>query len=233
MLPKIATPKYDMIVPSTGNTIAYRPYVVKEEKLLLIALESEDDAQIEQAVSSIISACLDDNVDVNSLTGFDIEFIFLTLRARSVGEGIDLSAKCESCEADNKIKVNLDKLVIKNNDFDDKDLQLKISDKMTIEVGWPTMGNRTVQGDTGTEILINQVAKSIKTIYYGEEIHSTSDVPFEEVVDFVESLNSEQFTSIMELLSKTPYVGYDIEYDCYKCGHKNTRELKGLADFFI
>ena len=104
---------------------------------------------------------------------------------------------------------------------------------MTIEVGWPTMGNRTVQGDTGTEILINQVAKSIKTIFYGEEIHSTSDVPFEEVVDFVESLNSEQFTSIMELLSKTPYVGYDIEYDCYKCGHKNTRELKGLADFFI
>ncbi len=233
MLPKLATPKYDMIVPSTGNTIAYRPYVVKEEKLLLIALESEDDAQIEQAVSSIIKACLDDSVDVNSLTGFDIEFIFLTLRARSVGEGIDLSMQCTSCEEPNKIKVDLDKLVIKNNDFDDKDLQLKISDKMTIEVGWPTMGNRAVQGETGTEILINQVAKSIKTIYYGEEIHATSDVPFEEVVDFVESLNSEQFTSIMELLSKTPYVGYDIDYDCHKCGHKNTRELKGLADFFI
>ena len=233
MLPKIATPKYDMIVPSSGEAITYRPYVVKEEKLLLIALESEDDAQIEQAVSSIIRACLDESVNINDLTGFDIEFIFLTLRARSVGEGIDLSMKCTSCEEGNKVKVDLDKLVIKNNDFDDKDLQLKISDNMTVELGWPTMGNRAVTGDTGTEILINQVAKSIKTIYHGEEIHSTSDVSFEEVVDFTESLSSEQFTKIMELLTETPYVSYDIEFACKKCGHKNERELKGLADFFI
>ena len=233
MLPKIATPKYDMIVPSTGDVITYRPYVVREEKLLLIALESEDDKQIDQAISDIIKSCLDDSVDINILTGFDIEFVFLTLRARSVGEGIDLSMKCDSCEAPNKIKVDLDKLIIKNNDFDSKDLQLKISDNMTVEVGWPTMADRGVTGDTGTEILINQVAKSIKTIYYGEEIHSTSDVPFEEVVDFVENLSSEQFTKVMELLTKTPYVSYDIEFACKKCGHKNTRELKGLADFFI
>ena len=233
MLPKIATPKYDMIVPSTGKSITYRPYVVKEEKLLLIALESEDDAQIERAISDIIKACLNDSVNIDTLTGFDIEFIFLTLRAKSVGEGIDLSMKCVSCEESNKIKVELDKLVIKNNDFDDKDLQLKISDNMTVELGWPTMGDRGVTGDTGTEILINQVAKSIRTIYYGEEIHSTSDVSFEEVVEFVEQLNSEQFTSIMELLTETPYVSYDIEFVCKKCGHKNERELKGFADFFI
>ena len=87
MLPKLATPKYDMIVPSTGDTITYRPYVVKEEKLLLIAMESQDDVQIEQAISDIIRSCLD-NVKLEDLTGFDIEFIFLTLRARSVGEGI-------------------------------------------------------------------------------------------------------------------------------------------------
>ena len=80
MLPRMVTPKYDMIVPSSGEAITYRPYVVKEEKLLLIALESEDDKQIEQAVSSIITACLDESVDINALTGFDIEFIFLTLR---------------------------------------------------------------------------------------------------------------------------------------------------------
>ena len=90
MLPKLATPKYDMIVPSTGESIKYRPYVVREEKLLLIALESQDDMQIEQAVTAIITSCLDDSVKIDKLTGFDIEFIFLTLRASSVGEGIEL-----------------------------------------------------------------------------------------------------------------------------------------------
>ena len=95
MLPKLATPKYDMIVPSTGDTITYRPYVVKEEKLLLIAMESQDDVQIEQAISDIIRSCLD-NVKLEDLTGFDIEFIFLTLRARSVGEGIELLIPCEN-----------------------------------------------------------------------------------------------------------------------------------------
>jgi hypothetical protein len=235
MLPKIATPKYDMIVPSTGKSITYRPYVVREEKLLLIALESQDDKQVEQAVTEIIKSCLDDSVNVKDLTGFDIEFIFLTLRASSVGEGIELSITCDAdeCEEGNKVKVNLDKLEIKNNDFADKDLQLKLNDNMTIELRWPTMGDRGVIGDTGTEVLINMVAKSIATIYHGEDIHPTSDVPHEEVVDFVESLSSEQFTKIMEIMGKTPYVGYDIEFTCKKCGKENKKELKGLADFFI
>jgi len=235
MLPKIATPKYDMIVPSTGKSITYRPYVVREEKLLLIALESQDDKQVEQAVTEIIKSCLDDSVNVKDLTGFDIEFIFLTLRASSVGEGIELAITCDTdeCGESNKVKVNLDKLEIKNNDFTDKDLQLKLNDNITIELRWPTMGNRGVKGDTGTEVLINMVAKSIATIYHGEDIHSTADVPPEEVVDFVESLSSEQFTKIMEIMGETPYVGYDIEFTCKKCGKENKKELKGLADFFI
>jgi hypothetical protein len=94
------------------------------------------------------------------------------------------------------------------------------------------MSDRSVKVETGTEILIHMVAKSINTIYYGEEIHSTKDVLFEEVLEFVESLSSEQFSKIMTLLLKTPYVSYDLKFTCKKCGHKNERELKGLADFF-
>ena len=231
MLPKLATPKYDMIVPSTGESITYRPYVVKEEKLLLIAMESQDDKQIEQAISDIIRSCLS-NVKVEDLTGFDIEFIFLTLRARSVGEGVELFIPCSECEEKNEVKINLDKLEMKNLDFNDKELQLKIDENITIELRWPTMSDRSVEVETGTEILIHMVAKSINTIYYGEEIHSTKDVLFEEVLEFVESLSSEQFSKIMTLLLKTPYVSYDIKFTCKKCGHKNERELKGLADFF-
>ena len=231
MLPKLATPKYEMIVPSTGEAITYRPYVVKEEKLLLIAMESQDDKQIEQAISDIIRSCLD-NVNVEDLTGFDIEFIFLTLRARSVGEGVELLIPCTECEEQNEVKIDLDKLEMKNLDFNNKDLQLKLDDNMTIELRWPTMSDRSVKVETGTEVLIHMVAKSIGTLYHGEDIHPMKDVPFDEVLEFVESLSSEQFNKVMGLLLKTPYVSYDIEFTCKKCGHKNERELKGLADFF-
>ena len=101
MLPRMVTPKYDMIVPSTGKSITYRPYVVKEEKLLLIAMESQDDKQIENAVMNIIEECVESPLDINTLTNFDVEFMFVTLRAKSVGEGIELSPKCQHCEETN------------------------------------------------------------------------------------------------------------------------------------
>ena len=105
MLPKIATPKYDMIVPSTGKSITYRPYVVKEEKMLLIAMESQDEKQIENAVMNIIEECVESPLDINTLTNFDVEFMFVTLRAKSVGEGIELSPKCQHCEETNAVKL--------------------------------------------------------------------------------------------------------------------------------
>ena len=114
MLPKMVTPKYDMIVPSTGKSITYRPYVVKEEKLLLIAMESKDDKQIENAVMNIIEECIESPIDINTLTNFDVEFIFVTLRAKSVGEGIELSPKCKHCEEINEVKLDLDEVTVKN-----------------------------------------------------------------------------------------------------------------------
>ena len=232
MLPKIATPKYDMIVPSTGKSITYRPYVVKEEKLLLIALESQDEKQIEKSIYSMIESCLDGKVNINDFTNFDIEFIFLTLRSMSVGEGIKLQMPCEHCEEPNEVKIDLNKLQVKNNDFDKKDLQIKINDDITIDLRWPTMSDRAVEITSGTEAVIHMVAKSIGTLYHGEDTISMSDTPFSEVLEFVESLSSAQFNQCMQVLVKTPYTGYDIKFTCKKCGHKNERELKGMADFF-
>ena len=232
MLPIIATPKYDMIVPSTGKSITYRPYVVKEEKILLIALESEDEKQIEKSIYSMIESCLDGKVNINDFTNFDIEFIFLTLRSMSVGEGIKLNIPCSSCEEPNEVSVDLNKLEVKNNDFDKKDLQIKINDDITIDLRWPTMSDRAVEITSGTEAVIHMVAKSIGTLYHGEDIISMSDTPFSEVLEFVESLSSAQFNQCMQVLVKTPYTGYDIKFTCKKCGHKNERELKGMADFF-
>ena len=233
MLPILATPKYDMIVPSSGKAVTYRPYVVKEEKLLLIAMESKDEDQIEKAVINIIKACIESPININDLTTFDVEFIFITLRSKSVGEGIKLTPKCQHCEEVNEVTVDLEKVTVANLD-DMVDKHIKLTDDISVDLKWATMNDRISSSDskTETEAVIQMVAKSIETIYSGEEIHSTKDVAKKEVVEFVESLSTDQFQSIAEVLSKAPYLNYKLKYDCNKCGHDHVRELNGLADFF-
>ena len=234
MLPKMVTPKYDMIVPSTGKSITYRPYVVKEEKLLLIAMESQDEKQIENAVMNIIKECVESPLDINSLTNFDVEFMFVTLRAKSVGEGIELSPKCTSCEETNEVKVDLDKVTVKNLE-DQSDTMIKLTDDISIELKWPTMKDRhvdLVDENSETETIINMMTSTISTIYSGEEIFVTSDVPKKEVKEFVESLSNDQFNQVVDVMAKAPYLSYEINFDCKKCGESNSIELNGLSDFF-
>jgi hypothetical protein len=233
MLPKLVTPKYDMIIPSTGETVTYRPYVVKEEKILLIAFESQDETQIEKSVLDIIKTCVESKIDLNKLTTFDIEFMFVTLRSKSVGEGIKLNMPCEECEHTNEVKINLDELNVANLD-EEIDKHVKLTGDISVDLKWMAMNDRLSGGElkTETDAVINLVAKSIETIYSGEEIHSTKDVTKKEVVEFVESLNTDQFQSITEVIGKSPYLNYKMKFDCDKCGHSHERELNGLADFF-
>ena len=234
MLPRMVTPKYDMIVPSTGKSITYRPYVVKEEKLLLIAMESQDEKQIENAVMSIIEECVESALDINTLTNFDVEFIFVTLRAKSVGEGIELSPKCKHCEEINEVKLDLDEVTVKNLE-DQTDTMIKLTDDISVELQWPTMKHRhidLVDEASETETIINMMTSTIGTIYSGEEIFVTSDVPKKEVKEFVESLSNEQFNQIVDVMAKAPYLSYEIKFDCKKCGESNSIELNGLSDFF-
>ena len=234
MLPRMVTPKYDMIVPSTGKSITYRPYVVKEEKLLLIAMESQDEKQIENAVMSIIEECVESALDINTLTNFDVEFIFVTLRAKSVGESIELSPKCKHCEEINEVKLDLDEVTVKNLE-DQTDTMIKLTDDICVELQWPTMKHRhidLVDEASETETIINMMTSTIGTIYSGEEIFVTSDVPKKEVKEFVESLSNEQFNQVVDVMAKAPYLSYDLKFDCKKCGESNSIELNGLSDFF-
>jgi hypothetical protein len=233
MLPTLATPKYDMIVPSTGKPITYRPYVVKEEKLLLIAMESKDEDQIETAVINIIKACVESPINVNDLTTFDVEFIFITLRAKSVGEGIKLTPKCQHCEEVNEVTIDLEQVKVNNLD-DMVDKHVKLTDDISIDLKWHTMKDRhnKLEGETETETVINMIVASLDTIYSGEEIFNCADSPRKEVLDFVESLNTDQFNEIVDILSKAPYLFYDIKFDCKECSKDNTMTLNGLIDFF-
>jgi len=236
MLPIIATPKYDMIVPSTGQSITYRPYVVKEEKILLIALESESEIAIERAVTDIIKACLETPLDIKTLTMFDIEFMFTTLRSKSVGEGIDVVLNCdnEECDATQKIKINLDDVYVANLETAGENMNVKINDDVSVDLKYLGYSDNLTQGQrtTETEAAINMVAKTIETIYSGEETFACKDAPFKEVVAFVESLNSEQFQTIGDFLTNAPALAYTIEFDCTACEHHNEKELTGMNDFF-
>jgi len=233
MLPKLATPKYDMIVPSTGETITYRPYVVKEEKILLIAMEGQDEDAIEKAVINIIKECVESPINVDDLTTFDVEFIFITLRSKSVGEGIKISPKCEHCEEKNETSIDLEKVIIEN--LDDKvDKHVKLTDDISVDLRWTTMKDRKTQlkKETETETVINMIVASLETIYNGEETFAIADATKKETLEFVESLNTDQFNDIVEVLSKTPYMSYDLKFDCKKCSKENTIALMGLIDFF-
>jgi hypothetical protein len=236
MLPIIATPKYDMIVPSTGETITYRPYVVKEEKILLIALESEDDFAIEKAVMNIIKACVESSIKIDGLTSFDIEMIFITLRSKSVGEGIKLGLKCdeEDCNGSEEIQLDLDKIKISN--LENKiDKHIKINDDISIDMRWLRANDKLTEAQrkTKTDSIIHSAAKAIETIYSGEEIFTIKDTPHKEVVAFIESLSTDQFAQILEFMEASPTLTYDLSYKCKTCGHENERKLRGLTDFFI
>jgi|TARA_B110000444_G_scaffold260360_1_gene306982 hypothetical protein len=234
MLPKIATPKYDMIVPSTGESITYRPYLVKEEKILLIAMESQSDEAMETAVIDIIELCVETPINVKTLTTFDIEYIFVSLRAKSVGEGIKLNPTCEHCEEVNEdIKIDLDKVIVSGLE-EEINMNVKLTDDISVDVTWPTMKNKLTEDDmkTGTDTLINMVARGIGTIYSGEEIFAAADSTKKELVEFVESLGSDNFNALLTKVSEAPQLTYDLEFKCKACGKDNKLELKGLTDFF-
>jgi hypothetical protein len=236
MLPIIATPKYEMIVPSTGETITYRPYVVKEEKILLIALESQDDGLIEKAVMNIIKACVESSIKIDVLTSFDIEFLFITLRSKSVGEGIKLGLKCdeEDCNGTQEIHLDLDKIKVSN--LESKvDKHIKLTDDISLDMRWLRANDKLseAQRKTQTDSIIHSAAKAIETIYSGEEIFTIKDTPHKEVVAFIESLNSDQFAKILEFMEASPTLTYDLSYTCKTCGNENERKLRGLTDFFI
>ena len=234
MLPKLATPKYDMIVPSTGEAVTYRPYVVKEEKILLIAMESQDETQIEKAVTNMLKACVESKIDIKKLTIFDIEFMFITLRSKSVGEGIKINPSCKHCEERNEVKIDLEQVRVANLE-DAVDMHVEITDDISLDLKWHTLADRLsdAERETQTDAVINMMAHSIETIYSGEEIFIAKDVKMKEIVNFVESLNSDQFVEIVGVIGKAPILNYKMEFVCEHCGEKNEKELNGLIDFFM
>jgi ribosomal protein L44E len=228
-LPVLETPTYNLVVPSTKKKLKYRPFLVKEEKLLMIAQETEDEGQILNSIKDIISACTFGKFDANQNTSYDMEYIFLQLRSKSVGEKIELSIGCKECSTPNNVTVNLNDVQIK---YPEKKLSTTI--KLTKDVGITlkpiSMSEAIeVQKDPTLERSIRAV---IDTVYDSTNVYKLEDFTDKEVVDFIDSFNHSSLEKIEEYILSQPSLEHTIKFKCSNCEKENEEVLSGLESFF-
>ena len=236
-LPKIATPTYSLELPSTGKSINYRPFLVKEEKLLVIALESEDNKQITTAIKAVIKSCvLTKGVKVEALPTFDIEFLFLNIRGKSVGEDIDLKLVCPDDEkTEVSVSINLDDIKVQKPKGHTN--QIKLDDNIMMEMKYPSLNefiknNFDFDEKNQMEQSFELIGSCVDKIYTKEESYAASDCTKKEMNDFLESMNSQQFKKIEEFFTTMPKLSHTIEVTNPKTKKKSEVVLEGLASFF-
>lgn len=235
MLPKLNdTPKYEVTIPSTGVKVKFRPYLMKEEKVLLLAMESQDQAQALQAIVDTISACVLDKIDSSKLTTFDVEYVFLKIRAKSVGERSNLAINCKSCGHTNAFSLNLDEVKM---NVTPPNSTIKLTDKVSMKMKWPTYHSVTTsqavtQARSQTEQAFAVVAKCVESIQTETENFLAKDVSEAELTEFLDSLTSDQYKKLVEFVSAMPKLQHDVKFSCEKCFTPNEMILEGIKDFF-
>ena len=236
-LPKIATPTYELELPSTGKTIQYRPFLVKEEKLLVIALESEDTKQITNAIKAVLRSCiLTKGIKVDYLPTFDIEFLFLNIRGKSVGEELEINITCpDDEETQVPISINLDDIKVQKKDGHTN--QIKLDDSIMMEMKYPSLNefikNNFDPKDTNRmDQSFDLIASCIDKLYTEEEVWATDDCTKKEMNEFLESMNSSQFKEIETFLETMPKLTHTIKVTNPKTKVKSDVLLEGLASFF-
>ena len=241
-LPKVSTPTYELIVPSTGEKVSYRPFLVKEEKTLLMAAEDQNISTITKAMRDIISTCTEGEVDLKNLAPYDIEYIFLQLRGKSVGDVITLNLKkpesieCEEpeCPGSTEIKIDIDDIKIDTSSIVDSKIQL--TEDIGIKLGFPQLDSvqkyTTKGGGMTPDGVFKMINDCIEYIWEGKEIYKAKDSTKKELNDFIESLNSVQFNKIRNFFESMPRLRHEITWTCSKCDKSAPLLLEGIDSFF-
>ena len=236
-LPTIATPTYELELPSTGKKIKYRPFLVKEEKLLVLALESEDTKKITTAIRSVLKSCIQTRgVKVDSLPTFDIEFLFLNIRGKSVGEEIEVNVICpDDEETQVPVSINIDDIQIEVTD--DHDNKIQLDDSLMMEMKYPSLeefikNNFDFKETNQMDQSFALIASCIDKIYNEDEVWATADFTKKEVNEFLEQMNSSQFKDIENFFETMPKLSHTIKVTNPKTGVESDVVLEGLASFF-
>ena len=233
-LPKLAVPKYKLKLPSDGRTVNYRPFLVKEEKLLLLATETGEQADLMSAIKTIITECTDIK-DLDNLATFDIEFVFLQIRGKSVGESVELSVTCPD-DGKTEVPVNIPLTEIKVIKTKGHKPDIKLSTECILTMGYPsleTFVEMNFTGETpGVDEIFKMAASCVKTITEGEEVHDCTGLPKEEIMEFFEQLSSKQFMQIQEFFETMPKFSHTLKVTNPNTKVESDVVLEGLASFF-
>ncbi len=236
-LPKIATPVYELELPSTGKTIEYRPFLVKEEKVLVIALESEDTKQITTAIKNVIKNCIKTKgIKVEELPTFDIEYLFLNIRGKSVGEEIEVNVTCpDDGETQVPVTINLDDIEVQKND--EHSNRIKVDDSIMMEMKYPSLdqfikNNFDFNDKNAMDQSFELIATCIDKIFTEDEVWAVEDCSKKEIVDFLEQMNSSQFKEIEKFFETMPKLSHSITVKNPKTKKENVVVIEGLAGFF-
>ena len=231
-LPKLnESPNYSTTSPSTGQKVTFRPYLVKEEKVLMIAFETGDQNQSLQAICDTLEACISEEIDVKNLCTFDIEYLFTQIRSKSVGETATITLPCSECDKRTEVGVSLQDI---NIDVGDVENTIQLTDSISIQMKYPSYAqvlSLDLANANDTEVGFNMIAKCISAILTEEERIDTKDVKEDEVMSFIEQMTADQFKDVTQFLQDIPTLNQDVEYICNSCGHENKTRLKGINDF--
>jgi len=233
-LPKLNdTPKYEAVIPSTQQKVKFRPYLVKEEKVLLLAMESQDNKQALDAVADTVVSCIHDDIDPTKLTTFDVEYLFLKIRSKSVGEKSFLKTACQTCGQEIDFEVDIEDVEIPVKKPKSK---IQLTDNISLKMRWPSYrgvtNNPAISKATSpTDQAFLIVAECIEAIQTEDENFLVKDVEHEELMEFLDSLTSEQYGKITKFVEEMPRLAHEIEVVCPE-GHENKLKLEGISDFF-
>lgn len=236
-LPKISTPTYELELPSTGQTIKYRPFLVREEKLLVLALESEDTKQITNAIKTVIKNCIETKgIKVESLPTFDIEYLFLNIRGKSVGEEIEVNIICPDDEETLvPVKIDVDDIKVQKNP--DHNKQIKVDESIMMEMKYPSLdqfikSNFDFTSDNTMDQSFDLISSCIDKIYTEDEVWATSDVTKKELIEFLDQMNSSQFKEIEKFFETMPKLSHKVKVKNPNTEVESEVTLEGLSSFF-
>ena len=231
-LPKLESNRFKLKLPSTGKTIEYKPYTVKEEKFLLLARESEDPTEMYTALEDLLKACTFDKVDIRRLPVFEFEQLFIAVRAKSVGEIVPLQLSCSSCEVKSPVDINL--LDAKVEGDMKRKMTIDLSDSIGITMSYPRFSTAEIiigEGDEADKI-IDVLVDCVDSIYDNDNVYPAEEHTKEELKEFIESLSAAQFQKLLQVYNNAPSTVLDIDFKCFSCGHDNHIKLEGMSSFF-
>ena len=234
-LPKINdVPLYTAIVPSSGKQVNFRPFLVKEQKILLIAFESQDEGQIINAMINTINSCCE-GIDASTLAKIDVDYLFAMIRAKSVGENVKLNSQCSKCQEQVTFEFNINEL--KMPEMKHRSRVVDLSPEIKVKVRVPSysdiLANRSYEENISTqETLSRLIISCIESVQTQEENIIMKDETYEDKVNFIEFLTIDQFSKLGDFIGEIPTISYDLEQTCEKCGSKEKRHVEGIDNFF-